>query len=82
MQKLTIKAIHPHDDFTMDIDLSNGTSFVFDLEPYLNGTGLKKLHNIAFFKQAKFKGEVLYWDEMHDFPLHCMEVPERCLVLA
>lgn len=77
MPKLEIITITPHNDFTIDIELSNNKSFVFDIKPYLNGSGLKKLTNIAFFKQVKFKDDMLYWDDMHDFPLHCMDIPKE-----
>jgi hypothetical protein len=75
MNPLKIVKLIPHDNFTMDIFLDNGKSFVFDITPYLSGNGLKKLRQIAFFKQAKFSGERVYWDHDHDFPLHCMDVP-------
>ena len=76
MQNLTITKISPHDDFTVDIYLNNNKSFLFDIKPYLKGDGLKKLRQLPFFKQIKFKEDVLYWDEQHDFPLHCMDIPK------
>jgi len=76
---LTIKSIQAHDDFTVDIQMSNGKEFQFDIKPYLKGIGLKKLRDIIFFKQVKFSGEVLYWDDKHDFPLHCMNIPQNLL---
>lgn len=79
MHNLVITNIKIHDNFTIDISLSNGKIFVFDIKPYLHGSGLKKLRQLSFFKQVKFKGEVLYWDDMHDFPLHCMDIPEDLL---
>ena len=79
MKILIITKVAPHDDFTIDIFLNTGQSFVFDIKPYLHGSGLKKLRQASFFKQAKFKGEVLYWDELHDFPLHCMDIPQEAL---
>jgi hypothetical protein len=79
MNNISIASIIAHDNFTIDIQLSNGKNFLFDIKPYLVGEGLKKLRQISFFKQAKFRGEVLYWDDMHDFPLHCMDIPESIL---
>ena len=79
MFNLVIKKINVHDDFTIDISLSNGKLFIFDIKPYLSGNGLKKLRQLPFFKQVKFKGELLYWDDMHDFPLHCMNIPKNIL---
>lgn len=79
MQKLKILEINVHDDFTIDILLTNGKSFVFDIKPYLIGDGLKKLRQLSFFKQVKFVDDMLYWDDMHDFPLHCMDIPRDIL---
>ena len=79
MNSLYITSIKANDNFTVDINLSNGKLFVFDIKPYLSGTGLKKLRRVNFFKQVKFKDDVLYWDDMHDFPLHCMDIPNDIL---
>ena len=75
MYSRKITKLVPHDNFTMDIYLNNGDSFLFDINPYLKGNGLKKLRQLSFFKQAKFSGERVYWDQDHDFPLHCMDLP-------
>jgi len=79
MHKITIKDLQVHDNFTITIFLSNGKSFIFDIKPYLAGSGFKNLRQLSFFKQAKFRGEVVYWDSMHDFPLHCMDIPPDVL---
>ena len=79
MYNLFITKIKVHNDFTIDISLNNGKTFTFDIKPYLSGNGLKKLRQLTFFKQVKFKGELLYWDDMHDFPLHCMDIPQNIL---
>lgn len=76
---LTIVSAIPYDDFSINIVVSNGKSFVFDMKPYFSYPAFKKMQNLAFFKQVKYRGEMLYWDDMHDFPLHCMNLPqERC----
>ncbi len=75
MFKLEIVSICVNKNFTINIYLNNGKEFIFDIKPYLSGTGLKKLRQWEFFKQVKFKGELLYWDDEHDFPLHCMNIP-------
>jgi hypothetical protein len=82
MQNLSIKSIIIHDNFTIDITLTNNKSFIFDIKPYLAGDGLKKLRQLPFFRQAKFTDDMLYWDDMHDFPLHCMDIPKRILKIA
>jgi hypothetical protein len=79
MSKLKIKSINPQDDFTIDIELSNSKQFSFDLKEYFSYPFTKQLQNINFFKTVKFKGELLYWNEMLDFPLHCMDIPEHIL---
>jgi hypothetical protein len=79
MLNLNITKIDPHDDFTIEIYLNNNHSFTFDIKPYLKGEGLKELRRITFFKQAKFKNDVLYWDKNIDFPLHCMDIPSCIL---
>jgi hypothetical protein len=76
MQNVIIIKLQAHDDFTITIFLNNRRSFIFDIKPYLAGSGFKKLRQLSFFKQAKFKGDLLYWDSMHDFPLHCMDIPK------
>ena len=73
-KKLTILNAKANNDFTVDILLNNGKSFVFDIKPYLKGNGLKKLRQLAFFKQVKYADDLLFWDDMHDFPLHCMDI--------
>ncbi len=79
MNKLTIKAIKIMDDFTIDITLSNGKNYLFDLKQYFHAPFTKKLQELAYFKQVKFRGELLYWGDMHDFPLHCMDIPQDIL---
>lgn len=79
MFELYITAIKPRDDFTIDLTLSNGKNFNFDMKKYFQYPIFKKLQQLSFFKQAKFRGELLYWDDMHDFPLHCMDIPQDIL---
>lgn len=79
MQNLKITKIKPLDDFTIIINLTNSKSFIFDIKPYLVGNGLKKLRKLSFFKQARFNDDVIYWDQNHDFPLHCMDIPADIL---
>ncbi len=40
---------------------------------------LPKNARAKYFKPVKFRGELLYWDDMHDFPLHCMDIPQDIL---
>ena len=79
MKKLTIKDIKVMDDFTIDITLSNGKNYLIDLKQYFHAPFTKKMHELAYFKQVKLRGELLYWDDMHDFPLHCMDIPQDIL---
>ena len=79
MQDLTIVSTTAHNDFSIDILLNNGKSFIFNMKPYLQYPAFKKMQQLSFFKQVKHRGEVLYWDDMHDFPLHCMELPQDIL---
>lgn len=79
MFAITIIEIHPHDDFTIDLILSNGSSFTLDMKQYFQYPIFKKLQQLSFFKKVKFKGEMLFWDDMHDFPLHCMDIPQELL---
>lgn len=74
---LIIKQITPMDNFTIEIELSNGKNFIFDFNQYLEYPFAKKLQDLNFFKTAKFKGELIYWNDMLDFPLHCMDIPEE-----
>lgn len=74
-----ISNIIPKDDFTIDILLSNQKHYLFDLKKYFHLPFTKKMQELSFFKQAKFHGERIYWDDMHDFPLHCMDIPEELL---
>lgn len=76
MNNILIIKIIAHENFTITIYLNNGKFFVFDIKPYLSSSGFKKLRQISFFKQVKFKDDLLYWDDMHDFPLHCMNIPD------
>ncbi len=75
MKELNIIDINVYDNFTIKIHLNNNKLFLFDIKPYLHGEGLRKLRQLSFFKQAKFKDELIYWDENHDFPLDCMNLP-------
>ena len=79
MRKLTIKAIEVMDNFTIDITLSNAKNYLFDLKEYFKFQFTKKMQELSHFKQVKFRGELLYWDDMHDFPLHCMGISQDIL---
>ncbi|MCC2624564.1 MAG: hypothetical protein K0R14_437 [Burkholderiales bacterium] len=79
MFNLSIIGVEAHNDFTIDLMLSNGKKFIFDMKKYFQFPAFKKLQQLSFFKKVKFNGEVLYWDDMHDFPLHCMDIPQDIL---
>jgi hypothetical protein len=79
MKILTIKSIKVMDNFMIDITLSNGKNYLFDLKEYFKFPFIKKMQELSYFKRVKFRGELLYWDDMHDFPLHCMDIPQDIL---
>ena len=79
MKRLTVKTIKVMDNFTIDITLSNGKNYLFDLKEYFKFPFTKKMQELSYFKQVKFRGELLYWDDMHDFTLHCMDIPQDIL---
>lgn len=79
MINLNILNIKANNDFTIDIDISNGIHYKFDIKPYFKYPAFKKMQELSYFKKVKFKGERLYWDDMHDFPLHCMPIHKELL---
>lgn len=56
MQDLTIVSTTANNDFSIDIQLNNGKTFLFDMKSYLQYPAFKKMQQLSFFKQFKHRG--------------------------
>jgi hypothetical protein len=62
-----VKHIIPHDNFTMEIEFSNGEIKLFDFKPYFNYPIYELLQDKSFFLQARIFNGTVIWNESIDF---------------
>ncbi len=61
-----IVSMTPHNDYTIDLILSDGRKLKLNMRNFLNSPAYKKLLNLGFFLSAKHDFRIIYWDDMHD----------------
>ena len=50
---MSVKKVIPHDDYTLEVELSNNKKGIFDVKPYLDKGVFKELLDLSYFKQVK-----------------------------
>ncbi len=58
--------ITPHNDYTLDIKLSNQQCLKLDMTKFFTSPSYKKLQNLKFFLTVKHNQSMIYWDDMCD----------------
>jgi hypothetical protein len=66
LNKPKIINITPHNDYTLDIKLSNQRCLKLDMTKFLTTPAYKKLQDLKFFLTVKHNQRMIYWDDMHD----------------
>jgi len=56
-----VKAVHPLDDYRLDILFENGERRVFDMKPYLQRGVFVRLQNRAVFQAARVVAGSVEW---------------------
>lgn len=56
----------PHNNYTIDIELSDKRHLTLDMSKFLTAPAYKKLSNIGFFLSLKHDYRLIYWDDIHD----------------
>ena len=56
-----VKAVHPLDDYRLDILFENGERRVFDMKPYLQRGVFVRLQNRAAFQAARVVAGSVEW---------------------
>jgi hypothetical protein len=56
----------PHQDYTLDITLSDGRKLKLNVQQFLSSPAYKKLSQVGFFLSVKHDHRLIYWDDMHD----------------
>lgn len=66
LRRPKILTVVPHDDYTLDIELSDHRNLKLDMHQFLNSDAYKKLNELVFFLSVKHDYRIIYWDDMHD----------------
>jgi hypothetical protein len=61
-----IISVIPHNDYTLDIELSDHQHLKLNMTAFLTSPAHKKLSNLAFFLSVKYDHRMIYWDDTHD----------------
>jgi hypothetical protein len=56
-----VKAVHPLDDYRLEILFENGERRVFDMKPYLQRGVFVRLHNRGVFQAARIVAVSVEW---------------------
>lgn len=56
----------PHNDYTLDIELSDHQRLKLNMAKFLTSPAYKKLINLALFLSVKHDHRIIYWDDVHD----------------
>jgi hypothetical protein len=73
--------VTPLHNYTLHITTDDGHVFDFNvLEEIKRIPSYKRLYDLEFFKQVKFKNESMYWNYNHDF--HIDQVLARAKKVA
>lgn len=56
----------PHNNYIIDIELSDKRHLTLDMTSFLAAPAYKKLSNVGFFLSLKHDYRLIYWDDMHD----------------
>jgi hypothetical protein len=58
--------VTPHNDYTLDITLSDKRHLKLSMKQFLDSPAYKKLSQIGFFLSVKHDFRLIYWDDSHD----------------
>jgi Protein of unknown function (DUF2442) len=61
-----VTAITPKDDYTLEIEFSNGEIGIYDCSPLLDFGVFQELRNLAYFRQARADGSTVVWPHEQD----------------
>lgn len=71
--------VTPHQNYTLDIKLSDGKKLKLDMQRFLNCQAYKRLAQIGFFLSVKHDSRLIYWDDMHDMHIdQILAFSEKC----
>ncbi|MBM3857485.1 MAG: DUF2442 domain-containing protein [Verrucomicrobia bacterium] len=66
LNRTKILEVIPHENFSLDITLSDQRHLLLSMKRFLNSPAYKKLSNIGFFLSVKHDHRLIYWDDSHD----------------
>ncbi|MFZ4116131.1 MAG: hypothetical protein ACOYK6_05345 [Chthoniobacterales bacterium] len=61
-----ILGVVPHEDFSLDITLSDHKHLCLRMNRFLKTPAYKKLSHLGLFLSVKHDHRLIYWDEFHD----------------
>ena len=70
---LSVKKVIPHDDYTLEVELSNNKTGLFDVKPYLDKGVFKELLDLSYFKQVKPFFYGISWPHNQDLSIDTIE---------
>jgi hypothetical protein len=61
-----IKEVVAMDDYTLELNFSNGDHGIYNCRPLLDFGVFKELRDISYFKQARVSGGTVVWPHEQD----------------
>jgi Protein of unknown function (DUF2442) len=61
-----VKVVVPKDDYTLEIDFSNGETGIYDCSPLLDFGVFQELRDVSYFRQARAEGGTVVWPHEQD----------------
>ncbi|MEA1959905.1 MAG: DUF2442 domain-containing protein [Bacillota bacterium] len=58
-----IKEVHPKADYKLEVELTNGSSVILNLQPKLNTIRFGILRDTEIFNRVETDGTVINWDK-------------------
>jgi hypothetical protein len=61
-----VKSVVPQDDYTLEIEFTNGEIGVYDCAPHLDFGVFQELRDVNYFKTARAEGGTVVWPHEQD----------------
>lgn len=63
---ITVTAVKPNDDHTLDLKFSDGSLKRFNVKPYLEYKVFQELKDLSYFKQVRLAFGTVSWPHQQD----------------
>ena len=61
-----VRSVVPKDDYTLEVEFTNGEVGIYDCAPLLDFGVIKELRELSYFSQARAEGGTVVWPHEQD----------------